>query len=70
MKLTVGRRIEKMMIDKGMKQIELARVTGISQTVLSRYINEWRMPTVKNIVKIANALNVDVGVLVGQYEDE
>lgn len=51
-------------------QADLARMTGLSHTAISNYINGIAIPTSENLSKIANALNVSTDYLLGftQYE--
>ena len=53
-----------MMQDVGMSQRELASLTGISETTISRYLHKQQMPSVKAIVNIAYAFDFDVTELV------
>lgn len=61
-------RIAEAMKDKGISQAELSRRTGISKGALSSYINGRYEPKQKNIYKIAAALNVSEGWLLGGDE--
>lgn len=49
-------RLRKMMIKKGMNQMELADASGISQSSIAQYLNTNRVPTALNLVYIADAL--------------
>lgn len=49
-------RLRKMMIKKVMNQMELADASGISQSSIAQYLNANRVPTVLNLVYIADAL--------------
>ena len=42
------------------KQRELANMTGIKESAISKYINNNRQPRYLNMLKIAKALNLDV----------
>ena len=55
-----GRRLRKMMFRKNVTQIELSERTGISQTLLSRYIMGKSNPGFYNVDKIAKALDCSV----------
>ena len=39
-----------------MSQRELARLTGLNESTISRYINKLQMPTVRAIINISFAL--------------
>ncbi|TYK32850.1 helix-turn-helix domain-containing protein [Bacteroides pyogenes] len=47
---------------------ELAEKTGLSTVALSNVINEKSSPNLDNVIKIANALRVTVGELLGEKE--
>lgn len=49
----------------GLKQIELANITGISKSTLSQYFSGDYEPKQKNLHKLASALNVDEAWLMG-----
>ena len=46
--------------ESGYSQREVADMTGIMQSTISKYMNGKMMPSVKNIVNLAYALNCDV----------
>lgn len=48
----------------GMSQHDLAKVTGLDQSAISRYANAQRMPTIRAIVNIANALGCSMDDLI------
>ena len=52
-----GRRLEAIMKRKGIMQEELSAITGISQTMISRYITHKSMPSMYNADLIAKALD-------------
>ena len=45
-------------------QKELAEDTGLSESTISRYVRGETMPTLKNIVNIAYALDCDIDELI------
>jgi transcriptional regulator with XRE-family HTH domain len=49
-----------------MKQIDLARKTGITKGAISQYLSGEYMAKQDNVYKIADALNVDAGWLMGE----
>ena len=55
--------------DAWMNQRELADITGISETTISRYINGSQMPSLKNVVNIAKALDCSVLDLIDVSEE-
>ena len=46
--------------ESGYSQREVADMTGIMQSTISKYMNGKMMPSVKNIVNLSYALNCDV----------
>ena len=42
--------------EERMSQRELARLTGLNESTISRYINKLQMPTVRAIINISFAL--------------
>lgn len=55
-----GRRLKKLMFRKHITQKELTERTGITQCMISRYINGRSIPTFINVDKIARALDCSV----------
>lgn len=43
--------------EEGISQKELSRLTGLSESTISRYINKSQMPNVRAIINISYALN-------------
>lgn len=62
----VGNRIKSRLEKLGMTQKELAVRTGISEAGICRYIQGKRTPTLSNAKRIADALDVKIGYLVGE----
>lgn len=50
-----GMRLLEAMDRRGMKQVDLARATGIKPTTINNYINGWRESS-RNVSRLANAL--------------
>ena len=55
-----GRRLRRIMLIKGVSQLELSELTEISRVLLSRYMNGKSNPGFYNIDKIARALDCSV----------
>ena len=53
----------------GIRQVDLARATGISTVTLSRYENFETEPRLSDLQKIAGALSCTVGELIGEAPD-
>ena len=43
--------------EEGISQKELSRLTGLSESTISRYINKLQMPNVRAIINISYALD-------------
>ena len=57
-----GDNLASILEEERMSQRELARLTGLNESTISRYINKLQMPTVRAIINISFALD-------WQYED-
>ena len=55
--IKIGNRIRQLRLEKGYSQKEMAALAGISYTTYSNYENNNREPSMKQIEKIATALN-------------
>lgn len=53
----VGNNIKAVLKESWMTQKELSEETGINETSISRYIQGERMPSLKNLINIANVLD-------------
>lgn len=62
-KETFSKRLNRLMADREIRPAELARLTGISRALISRYVRGMFVPKQDNTHKIAIALNVDPGYL-------
>lgn len=62
---TLGDRIRYSLEIRDMKQKELAKLIGLSEVTLSRYVNNEREPRVKSIVAICKALGISADWLLG-----
>lgn len=59
-KIEFGKRLQKMMYLRGMTQTELSEQTGITQPMLSGYMNGRTMPSFVKVDKIARVLKCSV----------
>lgn len=62
---TCGKRIEKALMIKGMKQADLCMLTGIPKSSLSLYLKGAYEPKQDKLYKMADALNVSELWLMG-----
>ena len=51
-----GDNLASILEEERMSQRELARLTGLNESTMSRYINKLQMPTVRAIINISFAL--------------
>ena len=51
-----GDNLASILEEERMSQRELARLTGLNESTISRYINKLQMPTVRSIINISFAL--------------
>lgn len=61
----IGNRIQQALEIRGMRQSELSGKTGIAKSSISEYIAGKNDPKQKKLLKIANALDVNVEWLLG-----
>ena len=61
----IGRTIKALRTSKKLSQISLTEAIGISNDYLSR-IENGRLPTLKTLAKIADALETDITALLGE----
>ena len=52
---------------RGLRQKDLAEMTGMSEPAISRYINNERIPRTDTAIKICDALNVTLDWYVNGY---
>lgn len=62
-------RIKEILSQKGMTLKELSRLSGITQSNLSNYLNGNISPTLDTLIKIATHLEVDIRELFGEEDD-
>lgn len=54
--------------ERGMKQADLCRISGVPRSLISEYISGKKSPTLGNAIAIASALNVTLDYLTGKTE--
>lgn len=67
-KVKVGNNLKKILDEKGMSQAELARLTDIPKSAITQYIKGMFLPKMPNMSKIAAALGVNVGDILGNVD--
>ena len=62
--IQIGNRIRKLRTERGLTQKEMAEMTGIPYSTYSNYENNNREPSLEQLNKIANALNLTLQNLI------
>ena len=57
-----------MLAERGLKQADLCRMTGIDSGLMSNYLNGKKVPSLSNAVLIADALAVPMDSIAGRNE--
>lgn len=65
---TTGAIIKNLLEKKKMSQKELCERTGISEPSMSKYLSSGKTPRTEVLIKISDALGVDVYYLLGKKE--
>ena len=64
----IGRNIRKFIAYRGLRQQDVAESAGITEAMLSRYINGTSMPSIDKIHNLASVLNCQINDLLGIEE--
>lgn len=64
----LGEQIKKLRMNKGMSQVQLAEKLNVTKQSVSNWENEYIMPSVDMLIKIANFFNVSTDYLLGLSE--
>ena len=67
--MNISQYIKDLCIDKNINIMELSNLVKIDNSLLYKYINENTLPTVNNLVKIANFFDCTINYLVGLSDD-
>ena len=62
-------RVDELIFDKNLKAVEFAKLCGISKSTVYEYLSGRKMPTLKNLIKIAEFFNVSTDYLLGLEKD-
>ena len=62
----IGRRINTLLAEQDIKQLELAETLGIVSSTVSCFVSGTRMPNTEQLVKIADFFNVSTDYLLGR----
>ncbi len=63
-------KLNELMQAKGLSQTDVANLSGISQTIVSRWLRTDLEPRISNLKPLAKALNVRIIDLLEDYSDE
>ena len=61
---SVGDNLRDILKEYGMTQRQLAEETGLTEATISNYINKRKIPSMRAIVNIANALDISTDELI------
>jgi transcriptional regulator with XRE-family HTH domain len=64
-KIEIGKKIKEIRENKGISLQEFAKLTGFSSAILSQIENHLESPSLGTLLKIAKALEVDLGIFFG-----
>ncbi len=62
----IGKRVKELRIEKGLSQQELGLAIGVTKVSVCGYENGTRVPSLENLVKIAEALATTTDYLLGR----
>ena len=57
----IGPKVKDLRDRRGINQVDLARAAGVGQSLISKIENGTASPSLKTLIRIADALGVDVG---------
>lgn len=69
-KMTLGKEIARLRLEKGLRQIDLAGLVGVHQTHMARWENDQMRPRKAMLGKLAKALDVSVDDLLAADQRE
>ena len=58
--------MQELMINKNLKAIDIAKGANINKSLISEYLNGISLPNAKNLIKIAEFLDVNIDYLIGR----
>jgi transcriptional regulator with XRE-family HTH domain len=62
---TFGKRLIQIRKAKGLTQVELGKMIGVSQRIIHHYENKAEYPPAQKLIEIAGALNMSIDELLG-----
>ena len=67
--LPLAERLREVRHDRGLTQMDLARICRMSYTTISQFETGARTPCLANLTKVAKALDVSIDYLVGRTDN-
>ena len=64
-KIIFGKNLKMLREDKGLGQVELAKVLGVAKSTISLWENGLREPLLSSLVAIANYFKISIDEIVG-----
>lgn len=68
--INFGDNLRRLLKDRHMTELDLSRITGISNVLLSKYMRGKVMPSIYKVARIAYALDCSIDDLVFDYRDK
>ncbi len=68
--LTFGRRLNQLMIERGLYPKDIQRMTGVRRQNIYQYVQGVKQPSAYNVKRIARGLNVSADWLLGIEKNE
>lgn len=62
----VGKRLKEIRMQRGLSQQKLGDMIGVTKVSICGYENGTRVPTIDNLVKLADSLNTTIDYLLGR----
>lgn len=63
-------RLRDAMFDRDLKQIDIARYSGVEQTAISRFLRAENSPSISNLIKVSEYLGVSIDYLLGVSDNK
>ena len=61
-----GKRLKELRIKKGLSQQKLGDLIGVTKVSICGYENGTRIPTIENLIKLSDALEITIDYLLGR----
>ena len=67
---TFSSRLKNLRIEKGLRQVDLARAAGVTSAAIGNYENGKREPGIDELILLADCLETTIDYLVGRVGEE